>query len=239
MNDIVKKSVYVGESGRKMTTYDNVNGNYNGNLRVLFNTPLKNKKFSINSMTMASYANTNGFINEEKNTNKNYTAMERAGIDFRSDYIDLGLNGNIRYTGAKNSLQGQNDQNTFNYGLGGTTAIYLPLDFKVESDITWSDNSGYAEGYKQKEVLWNASASKSFLKGNQATIRFKIYDILQQRSNISQTINTEYTQYSEYNTLSSYFMVHFIYRFSIFKGGASMNDVRGPGGRGHGGPPRF
>ena len=239
MNDIVKKSVYVGESGRKMTTYDNVNGNYNGNLRVLFNTPLKNKKFSINSMTTASYANTNGFINEEKNTNKNYTAMERAGIDFRSDYIDLGLNGNIRYTGTKNSLQGQNDQNTFNYGLGGTTAIYLPLDFKVESDITWSANSGYAEGYKQKEVLWNASASKSFLKGNQATIRFKIYDILQQRSSISQTINTEYTQYSEYNTLSSYFMVHFIYRFSIFKGGATASDMRGPSGRGHGGPPRF
>ncbi len=242
VNDIVTKSIYLGESGKKMTTYENINGNYNGNVRVLFNTPLKNKKFSVNSMTMASYANTNGFINEEKNTNKNFTAMERAGFDFRSDYLDLGINGNIRYTGAQNSLQGQNDQNTFNYGVGGTTAIYLPLDFKIESDITWSANSGYATGYKQKEVLWNASASKSFLKGNQATLRFKIYDILQQRSNISQTINTEYTQYSEYNTLSSYFMVHFIYRFSIFKGGASMNDVRGPGGRGHGGPggpPRF
>lgn len=242
VNDIVTKSVYMGESGKKMTTYENVNGNYNGNLRVLFNTPLKNKKFSINSMTMASFANLNGFINEEKNTNKTSTATERAGLDFRSNYIDLGINGNIRYTGTKNSLQGQNDQNTFNYGVGGTTAIYLPLEFKIESDITWSANSGYAEGYKQKEVLWNASASKSFLKGNQATLRFKIYDILQQRSNISQTINANYTQYSEYNTLSSYFMVHFIYRFSIFKGGASMNDVRGPGGRGHGGPggpPRF
>ena len=242
VNDIVTKSIYVGESGKKMTTYENINGNYNGNIRVLFNTPLKNKKFSVNSMTMASYANSNGFINEEKNTNKSFIAMERAGFDFRSDYLDLGINGNIRYTGAQNSLQGQNDQNTFNYGVGGTTAIYLPLDFKIESDITWSANSGYATGYKQKEVLWNASASKSFLKGNQATLRFKIYDILQQRSNISQTINTEYTQYSEYNTLSSYFMVHFIYRFSIFKGGASASDMRGPGGRGHGGPggpPRF
>ena len=242
VNDIVTKSIYLGESGKKKTTYENINGNYNGNVRVLFNTPLKNKKLSVNSMTMASYANTNGFINEKKNTNKNFTAMERAGFDFRSDYLDLGINGNIRYTGAQNSLQGQNDQNTFNYGVGGTTAIYLPLDFKIESDITWSANSGYATGYKQKEVLWNASASKSFLKGNQATLRFKIYDILQQRSNISQTINTEYTQYSEYNTLSSYFMVHFIYRFSIFKGGASMNDVRGPSGRshgGHGGPLRF
>ena len=240
VNDIVTKSIYQAGTGKKMTTYDNVNGNYNGNLRILFNTPLKNKKFSVNSMTMASYANKNGYINDAKNTNKNYTAMERGGIDFRSDYIDLGLNGNFRYTGTQNSLQDQNDQNIFNYGLGGTTTIYLPLDFKIESDINWSSNSGYAEGYKQKEVLWNASASKSFLKGNQATLRFKIYDILHQRSNISQSSTTEYTQYSEYNTLSSYFMVHFIYRFSIFKGGANMSDVRGPGSvRSHGGPPRF
>lgn len=237
VNDIVTKSIYVGETGKKMTTYENVNGNYNGNLRIMFNTPLKNKKFSVNSMSMFSFANSNGFINDEKNTNKNYTAMERAGIDFRSDYIDLGLNGNFRYSGTKNSLQDENDQNIFNYGVGGNTTIYLPLDFKVESDITWSANSGYATGYQQKEVLWNASASKSFLKGNQATVRFKIYDILQQRSNISQTVTANYTQYSEYNTLGSYFMVHFIYRFSIFKGGATMNDVRGPG-RGPGGPPR-
>lgn len=242
VNDIVTKSIYMGETGKKMTTYENVNGNYRGDVRVMFNTPLKNKKFSIGSMTMASYANSNGFINEEKNTNKNFTAMERASIDFRSDYLDLGINGNIRYSGTNNSLQNQNDQNIFNYGVGGTTTAYLPLDFKIESDITWSTNSGYATGYQQKEVLWNAAVSKSFLKGNQATVRFKIYDILQQRSNISQSVTANYTQYSEYNTLSSYFMVHFIYRFSIFKGGASMNDVRSPGGRGHGGPgghPRF
>ena len=173
VNAIVTKSIYVGESGKKMTTYDNVNGNYNGNFRVMFNTPLKNRKFSVNSMTMASFANSNGFINEKKNTNKNYSAMERAGIDFRSDYIDLGVNGNFRYSGTKNSLQNQNDQNIYNYGVGGTTTIYLPLDFKIESDITWSANSGYAAGYQQKEVLWNASASKSFLKGKQATLRFK------------------------------------------------------------------
>ena len=172
VNAIVTKSIYVGESGKKMTTYDNVNGNYNGNFRVMFNTPLKNRKFSVNSMTMASFANSNGFINEKKNTNKNYSAMERAGIDFRSDYIDLGVNGNFRYSGTKNSLQNQNDQNIYNYGVGGTTTIYLPLDFKIESDITWSANSGYAAGYQQKEVLWNASASKSLLKGKEATLRF-------------------------------------------------------------------
>lgn len=241
INDIVSYTSYNQETGVKTTTYKNVNGNYSGNVRMMLNTPLKNKKFSINSMTMASFANSNGYINEEKNTNQNLILSERGGIDFRSSYLDLGVNGNIRYNATSNSLQKENNQNTFNYGAGGYTTIYLPLNFKIESDVNWSTNSGYGDGFKQNEVLWNASASKSFLKNNQGTLRFKIYDILQQRSNISRSITASYIQDSEYNTLGSYFMVHFIYRFSIFKGGASASDVKTPGrsGRGRGpmGPP--
>ena len=217
INDIVSYTSYNQETGVKTTTYKNVNGNYSGNVRMMLNTPLKNKKFSINSMTMASFANSNGYINEEKNTNRNLILSERGGIDFRSSYLDLGVNGNIRYNATSNSLQKENNQNTFNYGAGGYTTIYLPLNFKIESDVNWSTNSGYGDGFKQNEVLWNASASKSFLKNNQGTLRFKIYDILQQRSNISRSITASYIQDSEYNTLGSYFMVHFIYRFSIFK----------------------
>lgn len=241
INDIVSYTSYNQETGVKTTTYKNVNGNYSGNVRMMLNTPLKNKKFSINSMTMASFANSNGYINEEKNTNRNLILSERGGIDFRSSYLDLGVNGNIRYNATSNSLQKENNQNTFNYGAGGYTTIYLPLNFKIESDVNWSTNSGYGDGFKQNEVLWNASASKSFLKNNQGTLRFKIYDILQQRSNISRSVTASYIQDSEYNTLGSYFMVHFIYRFSIFKGGASASDVKTPGrsGRGRGpmGPP--
>lgn len=241
INDIVSYTSYNQETGVKTTTYKNVNGNYSGNVRMMLNTPLKNKKFSINSMTMASFANSNGYINEEKNTNRNLILSERGGIDFRSSYLDLGVNGNIRYNATSNSLQKENNQNTFNYGAGGYTTIYLLLNFKIESDVNWSTNSGYGDGFKQNEVLWNASASKSFLKNNQGTLRFKIYDILQQRSNISRSVTASYIQDSEYNTLGSYFMVHFIYRFSIFKGGASASDVKTPGrsGRGRGpmGPP--
>ena len=241
INDIVSYTSYNQETGVKTTTYKNVNGNYSGNVRMMLNTPLKNKKFSINSMTMASFANSNGYINEEKNTNRNLILSERGGIDFRSSYLDLGVNGNIRYNATSNSLQKENNQNTFNYGAGGYTTIYLPLNFKIESDVNWSTNSGYGDGFKQNEVLWNATASKSFLKNNQGTLRFKIYDILQQRSNISRSVTASYIQDSEYNTLGSYFMVHFIYRFSIFKGGASASDVKTPGrsGRGRGpmGPP--
>lgn len=233
INDIVSYATYQGTSGKKVTTYKNVNGNYDGNIRTMINTPLKNKKLSINSMTMLSFSNSKGFINADENTSKSFTAMERAGIDYRSSIIDFGLNGNIRYNSVANSLQAQSDQKTYNYGGGATTTLYLPLNFKVESDLNFSTNSGYSDGYEQKEWLWNASASKTFLKNNQGTLRFKIYDILQQRSNISRSVTASNIQDTEYNTLNSYFMVHFIYRFSIFKGGAKQSDA--PMGPGRGG----
>jgi hypothetical protein len=253
VNAIVSDQINLG-SGRRQTTYRNTNGNYRGNFRFIFNTPLKNKKFTVNSMSMASYANNNSFIDSEKNTNKTLTLMERGGIDFRSSVIDLGVNGNIRYNKADYSLQPDNNLNTFNYGVGGTTTVYLPSNFKIESEIDWSTTSGYDAGYQQDETIWNASVSKSFLKGNQATLRIKMYDILAQRNGITQQINAEGSSYSKYNTLGRYFMVHFVYRFSIFKGGAtaadSMRGDRGPRGPGRpggpggpsggpGGPPRF
>lgn len=231
INDIVNFTSYDQKTGVRTTTYKNVNGNFNGNLRIMMNTPLRNKKFTISSMSMGSFSNTNGYINKKKNTNHNLILSERGSIDFRSSFLDLGINGNIRYNTNSNSLQKENNRNTFNYGVGGYTTIYLPLDFKIESDINWHSNSGYGDGFKQNETLWNASLSKSFLKNNQGTLRFKIYDILQQRSNISRSITANYIQDSEYNTLSNYFMIHFIYKFSIFKGGATASDAT-PSGRG-------
>lgn len=239
MNDIVSSSVYSKEeAGKRETTYKNVNGNYSGNIRMIMNTPLKNKRFSVNTMTYASFNNANGFSNGQKNKNTQLQLSENAGIDFRSDVIDLGVNGSISYRKTKNSLQSQNDLETFNYGMGGRTTIYLPYAFKLESDINYSTNSGYASGYEQKEVMWNAALSKNFLKGNQGTLRFKMYDILKQRSNISYSATALGTNYSESNTMQSYFMVYFIYNFSVFKGGTPASEGGHGGRRGFGAPPR-
>jgi hypothetical protein len=241
LNSIVSKSIYDATTGKRISTYENVDGNYDGNLRVIFNTPFKNKKFSIHSMSWASFNSTKGFINGSENTSRGLGLNERLGVNYRSDLFDFGLNGNLRYNRTKNTLQGQNDLNTYNYGGGASTTLYLPYAFRIESDINYSTNAGYTEGYEQRELLWNASASKSFFKNNAGMLRIKIYDILQQRSNISYSASASNIRYSEYNTLSSYFMVHFIYRFNIFKGGASESDLRRPGDGprfgGPGGPP--
>jgi hypothetical protein len=137
----------------------------------------------------------------------------------------------MSYNKVDNSLEGQQNQEYFNYGGNASTTIYLPFDFLVESDLNYSTNSGYADGFDQKEFLWNAAISKQLFKQKNGTIRFKIYDILKQKSDISRSVTANYIRDTTTNTLTSYFMFHFVYRFNIFKGGSSpdASEMRGMG----------
>lgn len=253
-NDVVSLTATDISSGRKITTYENIAGNWNANGRVMLNMPFKNIKFSLFSMSFVSYNHSNGYtgtytatdeivnpdninIMRDKNLSKRLNLSETLGINYRSDQFDFSVRGNMSYNNVTNSLEGQRDQEYFNYGANASTSIYLPLDFTLESDINYSTNSGYADGFEQNEWLWNASLQKTVFKQKNGTIRFKIYDILQQRSNISRSVSSNYIRDTTTNTLTTYFMVHFVYRFNIFKGGATQSDMmqnrRGPG-YGHG-----
>ncbi len=88
-NDIVSSTFTDINTGRKETTYKNVAGNWNVNGRVMFNVPLRNIKFSVSSMSFASYNHTNGFSNNEKNLNKRVNLSEMLGLNYRSDLFDL------------------------------------------------------------------------------------------------------------------------------------------------------
>lgn len=202
-------------------------------------------------MSFLSYNHSNGFtgtfnqtgdvitlenikITPEKNLSQRMNVGETLGLNYRSDPFDFAIRGNLSYNKVRNSLEGQQNQEFLNYGGNASTAIYLPWDLTIESDINYSTNSGYADGFQQNEWLWNASIQKTLFKEKNGTIRFKIYDILQQRSNINRSVTSNYIRDTTTNTLTSYFMVHFVYRFNIFKGGASSEDMMPQRGRGIG-----
>ena len=76
--------------------------------------------------------------------------------------------------------------------------------------------------------LWNAQASYQFLKGKNATIAVKVYDILGQRNSIRRTVTGNYIQDVEYNTLDTYGLITFTYRFNTFGDKRPGGDFRGP-----------
>lgn len=241
-NDIVASTITNTETGQRETTYENVKGNWNANARFMMNMPLKNIKFSVFGMSFVNYIHSNGFSNKEKNLSRQTNLVQVLGLNYRSDLFDFSVRGNINYNNVQNSLEGQQNQEFMTYGGSASTTIYLPWNMSVESDINYSTNSGYADGFSKQEWLWNASLQKQLFKQKNGTIRFKIYDILQQRSNINRSVTNSYIRDTTTNTLTSYFMFHFVYRFNIFKGGATQSDMMlqpSRHGGGHGGGRSF
>ena len=227
------------------TTYENINGNWNINLMGMFNMPLKNKKFSINNFLSTSYQNQRSYTNKLLNTMKSLNIRERAGINYRSELFDVGLNANFGYANSINDINPDRNLNTYDYGLMANTTWYLPYNFTINTDIARNDKRGYSDGYNQSETIWNASITKRlFNKATAGTgsVRLKIFDILQERKNISRNIGSNYIEDVQSNTLQSFFLCSFIYNFNIFPTGSSANrnDMeRENRNAGRGAPSRF
>lgn len=226
-NSVVNKTYYNSANGGIISQKVNVNGNWNARSFFSFNTPLKNKKFTISSNTNASFSDNvsytqikgkNDASDAELSTTHNLQIGERLTGNYRIDKFDISLNGSINYSLTRNSKQKNSNRKTFDYYVGGNTNITLPWQFYLSTDANYRIKDGYSGNFNSNEFIWNAQLSKSFLKNNAATIRFKIYDILKQQSNLSRSISETLISDTEYNTLRSYFMVHFVYKLNTLGG---------------------
>lgn len=255
-NAVANRTTF-GDYGTRIYHKVNVNGNWDGSGFFSFNTPLKNKKYTLSSNTnirlsdAVSYTTVNvpkkvENVNEEgeNNARENNNTVEsvlstthslrlgeRLTGNYRSDKFDISLSASINYNRASNSLQKASNRETFDYIFSGNTNITLPWRMYLSTDVNYRIMDGYSGDFKKNEVIWNAQISKNIFKKSNGTIRVKIYDILKQQSNLSRTISETMISDTQYNTLGSYFMVHFVYRLNTLGGkAASRSNFRGPGG---------
>ena len=174
------------------------------------------------------------------NTTKTLSVMERLNVAYRSDDLELRVNGGTRFNKPWYSVQttGSTENVTWNNSVGGSinwTVGYTGLQFTTDANYNWYN------GYKTEQpsrLIWNAGLSFPIIY-NQATISLNAYDILGQRKNLS-TSQTE-NLYSESRSLSigRYVMLSFTWRFGTFGGrngrmGGFMGGGRGRGGMGGG-----
>lgn len=245
LNAVVNRMVYNSETGGRNYYKENVNGNWNIRGFFGFNTPLKNKKFTISSNSNVAYGDDVSYVSlkdqtsdQVLSTTHNLTLAQRLTGAYRSEVFDVSLNGSVNYGLIRNAKQASSNREVFDYYFGGNTNVNLPWSVSLSTDVNCRFKSGYSGDLNKNEVIWNAQISKNFLKNNVATLRFKIYDILKQQTNLTRSISESMISDTEYNTLGSYFMVHFVYRFNTLGGKQSAPRMdrggRRGGGYGHG-----
>ena len=251
MNDISNRRTYDETTGGYRTMPENINGNWNLFGVLGTNTALKNKKYTINTFTMARYNNIVSYMSAgetladtDKNKTRQLVMSERLRGTYRNDWWEISLNGSLTYNHSRNSFQEQSNMDTYQFSYGASTNVRLPWNMSIATDISQNSRRGYTDAsMNRNELLWNAQISQDFLKGNAATVSVQFYDILRQQSNISRAITAAMRQDTEYNAIYSYCMVHFIYRLNLFGGKGNRPPMGsggfGPGGHRGPGPRRF
>lgn len=235
---LVSNSIY-DTTGKQYNQTVNANVTpYNLMGNIMFNTPLIAKRLHLNTATNGSYGMRYGYSSKnmaagtidvdnlplgDLSSTRSWSVNERLALTFTSDYLELGVTGNVMYSKTSNNLS-TNISETVNWTGTGNFVIRLPYQFNISSDINYSEMSGYAN-YNQNALIWNASIDKTLFKGK-GVISAKCNDILHQQLNIRQTIGDNYIQYSKYNTLTSYFLVSFTYKIADFGGNSANNRGR-------------
>ncbi|MEG0647773.1 MAG: TonB-dependent receptor, partial [Bacteroides sp.] len=243
INSVANRMTYNQTTGARTYQKVNVNGNWNTRGYFSFNTPFKNKKFTLSANTNASYSDAVSYTSVGKNktdeqelsTTHNLALGERVTGSYRTDEFDVSLNGSFNYNLARNNKQENSNRQTFDYYVGGSTNVNLPYRFFISTDINCRFKEGYTGGFSKNEYIWNAQLSKNIFKNSAGTIRIKIYDILRQQTNLTRSITETQMSDTQYNTLGSYVMAHFVYRFNTLGGKAPARRNSGSGGFGGGG----
>ena len=243
-NAVSNKTTYVESTGGTVTRPENIDGNWNANMGFMFNTALDSAAFyNVNTFTNLSYNHNVGYVSinslsdSEKSVTKAFGIGERLSASYRNQWFEFELNGSLNYTYRRSELQSNNNLDTWQFSYGAMTGVTAPWGTQLTTNINMQSRRGYSdESMNTNELIWNAQLSQSFLKGNALTLSLQFYDLLHQQSTVSSILNATQRSDTEYNAITSYAMLHVIYRINLFGG---MSNMRGPRGGGPGGPGGF
>ena len=242
-NSISNMVTYDERTGKQISKPENINGNWGINSGFMFNTALDSAGiWNINTFTMYNFNNNVGYVlvnnDTKKSTTQSNTLMERLQASWRKGWFEIAADGSINYTRSRNELQKQSNLDTKMFTYGGSFNVYFPFGMSVTTDLHNQSRRGYSDNaMNTDELVWNAQVSQSFLKGKALTVSVQFYDILQQLSTYSRSVNAMQRSDTQYNTINSYVMLHIIYRLNLF-GGKDARNQNGPGGFGPGGQGR-
>ena len=236
-NSISDMVTYDDKTGGRTTQPENINGNWNARGAFMFNTAIDSAGvWNINTFTTLAYTNAVGYLSldgktSQKNTTKQTQVGERIAMGYRNSWLEVNLNGTLNYNHARNKLQASSNMNTWQFSYGPSITVTMPWGMSLSTDLSQSSRRGYSDkSMNTNELVWNAQLSQGFLRGKPLTVMIQFYDLLHQQSTLSRALTAMARTDTEYNSITSYAMLHVIYRLNII-GGKQARETMRDGGR--------
>lgn len=226
-NKVVSKSI-VTEDLERITTYENVNGNYNAYGGVDYSKSIKLD--SLRSVKVGFGVYTNIYKNINFNNGVQYASHVNSftpELDFTfewKDIFEIRPRYSVRFTNNKYNLDTFEDTQFLFHQLRVRTVCYLPKNFEWRNDIEYNYDPSISSSFQQSAWFWNSTLAYSFMK-DKAILTLKAYDLLNQNTNARRTATQNYIQDSQSTVLQRYFMLSFSWKFnSLGKKGETQDD---------------
>lgn len=262
LRNVTQKTDYDPSTGVSVTQPINMEGfwtNWSASTNLTYNQTIPNTKWRYNASANGSYRHQESYMRTGSigqynpgagtggtavlSSTNTISAGENASVTYRNQWLEVTANGRFTYNHSENNQRQNQNMDTYTFSYGGRANARLPWrNLNLGTDITMQSRRGYSGSYNRNDLIWNANASFSFLKGNAGTIQIQYYDILNDETNVTRSVSTTGRTDTKNNNIHSYIMVHFILRVNVFGTRAARQEMRqenrammGRGG-GFGGP---
>ena len=239
-NSISNMVRYNAETGGSISRPENINGNWDADGGLSFNTALDSAAhWNVGTDTRIRYNHYVSYVQApssspvgdtieapsgavggaDTSTTRTMNFNERLNASFRNDWIEVTLDGNVNYQHSRNELQPTANMDTWQFSYGGQLMLRLPSGIELSTNLREHSRRGYNDpSMNTNELIWNGQISKSFLKSKTLVVALNFYDLLGQQSNYERWVNATGRSDTRFNSINSYAMLHVRYRLNMFGG---------------------
>lgn len=213
---------YDTQTGAYTYRPDNINGNWNTSTTVNFSRPIDRQRHwrlgvSSNVNFVHSVDFDIAYDDADPAISKVNTLLlgQSAVLKYECGDLKADVNGKIQYRHSDGNSDNFQRLNLYDYQYGMTLQYKLPLAIDLATDLKMFSRRGYAAAYMNTDdLVWNASLSRSFMKGR-LLARLDTFDILHQVSSTNYQVNAQGRTETWNNCIPNYWMMHLIYKFQV------------------------
>ena len=227
---LVNNTIYDQTGKRYLQTVNADMVPWNVGAHFMSNTPFCKKMFQFHSRTAVSYNQRVAYVLREQDADAiaqliaadqlplgdpsktgNFRMTSDLTLRFTHEIVDIGIKNTNVYSLTHNSLNKKNVSHIGDWIISGDVTFHLPKAWNIATDIAYTSRHGYEGLTDVNELIWNFSIDKTWAN---STLTLKVYDLLNDKKNIVQTVNETSVSYQKFNTLPTYFMLTYTYKLN-------------------------
>lgn len=204
----------------RTTTYTNLDGDFSSDLYVNYSKTFKRDRSQLGYKlkTEIGYDKYYQFSDAQLFYSKSLSLSPGLGLNYSIDEVMTNeFDYFLRYNYTTYSLSSLESQSYAYHNLEFKNTFYLPANLFLGSDLIYVYNPRVADGFNKSATFWNLSLGMKLFK-EQANLKLKAYDVLNQNNNTRRIVRDDYIQDTQNTVLRRYFMLSFTYKWNTVKG---------------------